>query len=477
MIISIRTKLFSALLLTTLLVVFFMALLVQWGFDRGFLEYINKEEQAQTEQLAQKLEKYYAEHRSWEELAANPALVLQMHAALNPALAAKHHFKPLNDKKRHDDEHKNGDKNQAARHIFPIERTVILDGTGKIIYGERLKPKLPHMRHLLFNGEQVGSIGLYLPEKLSEANQVTFIEQQTTFMVTVLLISVAIAVAVSIFLAFSLTRPIKRLSVAAQKLTEGDYSTRITAWDNDELGRLSHDFNTLAATLEENEQQRKRWVSDIAHELRTPLTSLKGQIEALQDGIRKPDQRTYDSLHKGVSRLERLVEDLYDLNRSDLGTFTMMKTDIDFSKLVQTEATAFQQEAKQAGLELKLNINREITIYGDSQRLQQLLSNLLTNSIRYTDSGGEVKVSLGKEGSNAVLEITDSTPGVPDNALRRLFDRLYRVDESRNRALGGSGLGLAICREIVLAHNGTITARHSTAGGVSIIVTLPQIMQ
>ncbi len=478
MTISIRTKLFAALLLSTLLVVCFMALLIQWGFDKGFLEYINKEEKAETQQLAERLEQYYAENRSWAALAKDPFVVLRMHAEITSSASAKHRFRTIDEKRHRDDERDQLVKEKKDNHRrFSIERTVILDEAGQIIFGEKLQSKLPHMIPLMFEGERIGSIGLYLPEKLSEANQVTFIEQQSTFMITALLISVFIAVAVSIFLAFSLTRPIRRLSSAAQKVTHGDYSVRIKTGKGDELDQLSHDFNTMAATLEENEEQRKRWVSDIAHELRTPLTSLKGQIEALQDGIRKPDQKTYESLHKGVSRLERLVEDLYDLNRSDIGTFTMIKKDINFSSLLLSECASFQQEATDANLDLKLKISEDVHLHGDSQRLQQLIDNLLTNSLRYTDPGGEVQIDLTSDDAQARLEISDSSPGVPDDALLRLFNRLYRVEESRNRALGGSGLGLAICKEIVLAHNGNISASHSANGGISIIVTIPLLSQ
>lgn len=477
--ISILNKLFTALLLATLLVVIFMTLVMQWGFDRGFLEYINKEEQEEVQRFAVKLEEYYAEHHSWDGLINNPYEVLKIHAEVLPPGKARHRLNDLEEKKHHPEKEKDiksvREKKDEYRR-YPIQRTVILDAAGNIIYGDKLQTKLPHMSPLMYNGDRVGSIGLYLPQKLQESNQVTFAEKQTTFMLMALLASGVIAIGTSMFLAYNLARPIRKLSSAARKLNEGDYGVRVKAGYRDELARLSEDFNTLAATLEENELQRKRWVSDIAHELRTPLTSLKGQIEALQDGIRTPDQRTYDILHQGVTRLERLVEDLYDLNRSDLGTFPLVKKKVEFNKLVEITVVAHQGEAEQAGIRLQMtDSSKLLSVYGDTQRLQQLIDNLLTNSIRYTDKGGEINVLLKAQEANAILEVEDSTPGVPDEALPRLFDRLYRVEESRNRALGGSGLGLAICREIVLAHGGSITARHSKSDGLHIIVSIPLI--
>ena len=472
--ISIRNKIFAVLFSATLLIVIFMSCVIQWGFDRGFLEYVNIEEQEEIQQLARKLEEYYSRKLSWNELADNPLKVYTMHAEILPPGKSQRLLNNLGRKKHLDSEKKEPDDNQEKKHRYPIQRTVILDEAGKIIFGDKLYAKLPHMTPLLHNGARVGSIGLYLPQKLFESNQVTFIEKQTTFIIMAFLASMVIAIAFSMFLAFSLANPIRRLSSAAGKLNDGDYSVRVSVGYRDELGQLSQDINTLANTLKKNQEQRERWVSDIAHELRTPLTSLKGQIEALQDGIRTPDQRTYDRLQHGVNRLERLVNDLYDLNLSDVGAFAVVKNEVSINEILEMELIACRPAAEQAGLQLRVNSSpAELTVYGDSQRLQQMISNLLTNSVRYTNRGGEISVILRKEGTSAVLEIEDSAPGVPDTSLPRLFDRLYRVEESRNRALGGAGLGLAICREIVAAHGGTVAARHSSSGGLHVIVTIP----
>lgn len=327
---------------------------------------------------------------------------------------------------------------------------------------------------IMYNGQEVGSVGLYMPLELFETNQLMFVEKQTTFIFMACLASMVITVGISMLLAYSLAKPIKKLSFATRQLTKGDYSVRVQSNDRDEVGKLSSDISRLAETLEENERLRQLWVSDIAHELRTPLTSLKGQIEALQDGIRQPDKKTYDNLHKGVMRLERLVEDLYDLSRSDLGTFTLITKPVDLYKLIDAEVEARQHEAAQANLSLTINGGTDpVKILGDPQRLQQLIGNLLTNSLRYTDGEGKISVTVQKKGEAAILEIEDTAPGVPDDALPQLFNRLYRVEQSRNRVLGGSGLGLAICQQIVHAHDGTIKAQHGGSGGLRITVSFP----
>jgi len=475
---SIQYKLFATMLVATLSVVVFMTLIIRWSFDKGFLEYVNIEEQEEITRLAHQLEGYYATHKSWEDLRQQPWEILQLHASIMPPGKAKHRLNEMSEEHHYREwmQKIKSDRKDDFRH--PIERTVILDENGKIFFGEKLQTKLPRLQPLMYNGKQVGNIGLYMPRKLFEANELLFVEKQTTFLFMACCISIVIAVGVTLLLAYFLAKPVRRLSYAARRLAEGDFSVRVPAESNSEMDRLASDFNTLASALENKKKQLERWVADIAHELRTPLTSLKGQIEALQDGIRTPDEKTYDILHKGVTRLERLVNDLYDLNRSDLGTFNLQTKKIDLCKLVKTEIMVHQQEAATAGLKLSAQCqDRPVSILADTQRIQQLLGNLITNSIRYTDRGGSIALRVHNDAEQAILEIEDTAPGVPDEALPNLFDRLYRVEQSRNRALGGSGLGLAICQQIVFAHHGTISASQAAAGGLKMTVTIPLITE
>lgn len=470
--ISIQYKLFTAMLCATLVVVGLMTIVIQWGFDRGFLEYVNVEEQEEISRFAQQLEDYYAAKQNWRELAAEPLEVLKLHAMVVLQGRKKHHFHEVSIEGKMPKWMLETIQHEPRRH--PIQRTILLDEKGKIFFGQKLHPWLPHLIPIMFEGREVGNVGLYPPKKLSETSQLMFREKQNSFILTACILAILVTIAISMLLAYNLTKPIRRLSFAARRLTEGDYSIRVQTGSRDELERLSSNFNLLAKTLEKNEDQRKQWVSDIAHELRTPLTTLKSQIEALQDGIRQPNAQTYDTLHKGVMRLERLIEDLYDLSRSDLGTFALITRKIDLGKLVENEVSSRQHEVDSAGLTLTISMENEpVLVDGDPQRLLQLTSNLLTNSIRYTDAGGEIEVQVTTDGGAGVLDVIDSSPGVPDEALPKLFDRLYRVEESRNRALGGAGLGLAICHQIALAHNGSIQAFHSNKGGLHFRVTIP----
>ncbi|WP_319547879.1 ATP-binding protein [Desulfogranum marinum] len=473
--ITIQYKLFMSMLAATVLVIGYMGVVTQWSFDKGFLEYIDTQEQVELELVATELEAYYAKHQSWESLKQDKYELFSIFAKTLPEGRKKRYLqKKIRNKElpawMNDKEPPNDKKHPT----HPLERTIILDEFGLLFFGSQRGDALPNLRMLTFEKQEIGAIGLYPPEFFQDSHQLLFVKKQKLIIVLVALAAILISIGLSLPLAFQLTKPVRRLSAAARRLIGGDYSTRVQVTSNDELGALSRDFNTLAETLGKTETQRKQWISDIAHELRTPLTSLQGEIEAVQDGIRQPDQQTFSNLHQGVSRLNRLVEDLYDLSLSELGVLSFYQEQIDFRALLADEVTARQNDAEKAKLRLLLDTEQKpLIISGDKQRLQQLFNNLLSNSITYTEQGGAIEISLHRDNSNMKLDIMDTAPGVPDEALPQLFNRLFRVEQSRNRSLGGAGLGLAICQQIVTAHNGTITATHSPTGGLWVQVTLP----
>ena len=464
------------MLCATLAVVTYTAVVIQWSFDRGFLEYVNLEEQKELDRWAQLLETYYADYQSWDTLIEQPHLMIKIRALALPSGPKRERLLEMAEQEDLPEWYLDPGNDDRKRPLHPVQRTVLIDSENNVIFGRKQGETLPNMVSIRYQEQVVGSIGIYPPKQFSETHQLLFVREQKLVTLLVVIAAIFIIIGISLPLAYHLTKPIRRLSEAARQLKSGDYSTRVEGNANDELGRLSNDINSLAETLEENRVQRKRWVSDIAHELRTPLTSLQGEIEALQDGIREPNSQTFDRLHRSVTRLNRLVEDLYDLSRYDRGVLSIVPEELDFFALVATEMTTHSYEAEKAGVHLQMHPGSGSGphwLQGDRQRLQQLVGNLLTNSIRYTNKGGTVTIELKEPGDSLQLDIKDTAPGVPDEALPRLFSRLYRVDQSRSRNLGGSGLGLAICEQIVLAHNGTIAAQHSPGGGLWIQILLP----
>jgi len=464
------------MLAATIAVILCMAGVLQWSVDRGFLEYINTAEREEISQLVAELEHHYAVNNSWTEIRNNPVILFNMYIETLPEDSKRKHLMKRLAKEKFTswviNLKSSSSKNKHPRH--PMQRIVLFDGDENLVVGFEQQKKPPVTWKLKHDGRTVGTLGLYPPTDFSENHQLLFVKKQRLVILLVCIAATLITIALSLPLAFHLTKPIRHLSQAAHQLISGDYSSRVTVTTKDEIGDLARDFNTLAEKLHKNEAQRKLWVSDIAHELRTPLNTLRGEIEAVQDGIRKPDMETFSNLHQSVMRLSRLVEDLYDLSRSELGILSYVHSRVDLNQLVAGEVAAKRVALDNAGLKIHVDgAMVPVIINGDEQRLHQLISNLLNNSITYTDPGGAVQVTVHSDQSEACLQISDTAPGVPDDDLPKLFNRLFRVEESRNRSLGGAGLGLAICHQIVLAHDGTIVAQHAPTGGLMITVTLP----
>jgi len=202
---------------------------------------------------------------------------------------------------------------------------------------------------------------------------------------------------------------------------------------------------------------------------------LRGEIEALQDGVREPTPEVVGALHGEVVKLGRLVNDLFELSLSDIGALTYRRTETDLGQLLRQAIEPFRHEFEGRGVSLEVSVPPDgaLLLFADPDRLRQLFSNLLENSLKYTESDGRLSIMVERKGKKAEARFEDSGPGVPESELGKLFDRLYRVEGSRSRDTGGAGLGLAICRNIVEAHNGSITAFSSPMGGLGVKMEIP----
>jgi two-component system sensor histidine kinase BaeS len=332
----------------------------------------------------------------------------------------------------------------------------------------------------LTNGSAtIGYLGHHAEQNPLSRQQLDFVEQQRKSFAAISLVIAALATLLSFPLAGRLVKRINALARGTHHLAAGKYDTTLEVGPRDELGQLTQDFNALALTLTKNEALRKQWVADISHELRTPLAVLRGEIEALQDGVRQATPEAIHSLHSEVLRLNRLVDDLFQLSLSDIGALTYRKEPVDLAEILTRTAGLFRAEFAARRIELLVDLPpaKEIPLFGDGERLQQLFDNLLTNSLKYTDPGGKLRLSCRLAPDSVEIIFQDSSPSVPPADISKLFDRLYRVDSSRNRASGGAGLGLAICKNIVEAHGGAITAAPSPLGGLLISIKFPAGVQ
>jgi two-component system sensor histidine kinase BaeS len=360
-------------------------------------------------------------------------------------------------------------------------RLSILDARGHPLIGPPDTP--PGIeRALIFNGQRVGTL-LLAPLKViaNDSDNVTalrFIRSQIHKLLWLAGGMIALAVLLSTLLARHILRPVAGLSETTRKIAAGQFDARAPVPGQDELSELARHVNDMAEALEQEEQRKSRMLADVSHELRTPLSVIRGEIEALQDGIRATTPQALASLHAEVLHLNKLVDDLHQLNLADCGHLPCQRQPFDLVQLLKSTVERFQGRAATAQLRLAWQLPQQaVMVLGDADRINQVLTNLLENSIRYTDPNGQIRVSLQTSSRRVQITIEDSAPGVPHETLARLFDRLYRVDQARSRGQGGSGLGLAICRAIVIAHEGQIDAAPSSLGGVQMTIRLPLFRQ
>lgn len=446
----IQYKLFLALLCASLLLVAAVMLLAQWSVARGMLDYVNNRQIQRSKAVAVELADFYRETGSWQPLREQPRMFRRIV------------FNAL-------------DTNQPPTRGLPRPPMplALLDAGGHLVVG--LPPPPPVARVKIdVDDTVVGWLVVPQVREIRSGFEEEFLRRQRLSLVLIGTAMIAITALITLPLARHLVKPIRQLNRGTHQLTQGNYAITLPVTRDDELGHLARDFNELAHTLAANDSSRKRWLADMSHELRTPLAILRGEVEAMLDGVRPLTTQNLQSIQQEVQHLSRLADDLHALTSADVGGLQYRKSDCDVAELWREQCAAHTSHFGQAGIRLETEIAATpLIIYGDENRLRQLLDNLLDNSRKYTHAGGCVRVTLRADAQNIELLVEDSAPGVPEHALPKLFDHLFRVDDSRNRSTGGSGLGLAICQRIVSAHQGRISATPSTLGGLRIQVEIP----
>lgn len=482
---KIKYKLFLAFTLMMLAVLLLTATLMKSSFQRGFLNYINETEGEQLKNITVKLAQLYNMDGNWQRIQSDPHVwhqILRPQPQLDLSPPTEEMFPPP----PHDDFFPADERPPPPQgqlpHIHPPPandpldirgRVRLIDANHNVIIGRPGSRVAAKNQPINVNGKVVGYLSLEPLQGIEKRVDLSFAQQQTQAIYGIALFGLLIAGGVAILIAHHMTMPIKRLVSGAQALTSGHFEQRIKVKTQDELEQLADNFNLLATTLEHNRSQQRQWIADISHELRTPLAILHGEIQAIEDGVREFNPASLQSLAAEVNRLNGLIEDLYQLSLSDSGALRYEKKPVDLVALLQERIDAFSERLQKQQLTLKTRFPDSLPFHGDPQRLGQLFANLLENTVRYTESGGEIWLHCDVDKQTISLNFEDSKPAVPDAAIAKLFDRLYRVDDSRNRNYGGSGLGLAICKNIVQAHSGTITAHHSELGGLQIEIKLP----
>lgn len=293
------------------------------------------------------------------------------------------------------------------------------------------------------------------------------------------LIALGIALVLALILATGIIRPIQRLTAAVRQLAAGDLNHRVQVSGRDELAALGQAFNSMADSLRASEEHRRAMTADIAHELRSPLAVQRAHLEALQDGIYPLTTENLQPIVDQAALLERLVEDLRTLALADAGELRLEKVDVNLKDLLEGILERFKPAADSRSITLSLlNGADDLAsqcphLQADPDRLAQVMNNLLTNALRHTPVGGAVQLQLRCQPGYVCVDVQDSGPGIPPDALPHIFERFYRADHARSRDKGGFGLGLAIARQLAVAHGGSLTAANVPEGGAVFTLTLP----
>jgi signal transduction histidine kinase len=290
------------------------------------------------------------------------------------------------------------------------------------------------------------------------------------------MIALVVAIAVSMVLAQRLVKPMHDVSQAAARVAQGDLSQRVPISEDDELGTLGVAFNDMATALAESQRREREFLASVSHELRTPITAIRGYAEAIEDGAVKGAAGQAEAvgvIRSEADRLEHMVQDVMDLARVGSAEFHLEVRAVDLVSTLGEAITAHQNEASEAHVTLVSDLPEQLAIESDPHRLRQVVSNLVQNALRVTSSGGTIRVSARAEASTAVIEVSDTGPGIEPDDLPHVFERSYLWRASKGVRPVGTGLGLAIVRELVTALGGRVTVASVIGQGTTFRIVLP----
>lgn len=345
---------------------------------------------------------------------------------------------------------------------------IVLDSEGELVGQQLLESDMALGVPVSVGDRRVGTLLVTTPESdLSAALTEDFLNALNRGVLLAAVVAGLVALLMGVLLVRQIIAPLRNLQSAAGAIAGGDLAQRVSVTSRDEVGDLGRAFNQMAEALEQDERLRRQMVADIAHELRTPLTVIQGQVEALLDGVFPLTTDQLAPIHDQIILLARLVSDLRELALAEAGQLAIQRSPLDLGDLVTRVVGAVEPVATEKDITLALDVFPGLPpISADSDRLSQVLHNLLNNALRHTPPGGEIKVQARYEQADASevrLVVQDNGDGIPSEHLPHVFDRFYRADPARSRSSGSAGLGLAIVRAIVEAHGGRVNA---TSDGV-----------
>ena len=354
---------------------------------------------------------------------------------------------------------------------------LLVDGAGRTIL--KLSPSAPLQNGasatapVSYFGRTIGRVTVSQANgRLLNAEEVQLHGQLNRMHLIAGVTSAAIAFAIGLYLALTLSRPLRRIRRGAEAMGAGNLDVRVKETGDDEIRSVARALNALAETLQREEELRKESVADFAHELRTPVMGLLARVEAAQDGVFDDEAANLAAMHDEALRLTRLLDDLSALADAERPGLLLALAPVDLSAVAAGPAETLRQGFVDKGIEFTTDLQATV-VAGDRKRLEQVVVNLLTNALRYTDAGGRVSLTVRQVGGNAELEVADSGIGIAPEDVPHVFTRFWRGEKSRSRVTGGAGIGLSIVKELVRAHGGEVTLESRAGEGSVFRVVIP----
>ena len=321
--------------------------------------------------------------------------------------------------------------------------------------------------------EQVGTALLALPPPHLDPREQLYVDRTNLALFIGAVGASAIALLIGIILSRQFLRPLSELTSAIAAMRQGDLNQQVQVRSQDELGELAQSFNDMSAQIHRANQLRQQMTADIAHDLRTPLMVISGYLEGLRDGTLQPTPERFEAMNKEATLLKRLIDDLRTLSLADAGELKLLRQPLAPRDLLEQVRQSFEPLASEQEVHLQIEADETLpSIDVDHERMLQVLSNLLSNALRYTSAGGTITLRAQQTQAGVQLVVSDTGAGIPADKLANIFERFYRTEESRHENQGESGLGLAIAKSIVEAHHGSIRAESRMGVGTSIAITL-----
>jgi two-component system OmpR family sensor kinase/two-component system sensor histidine kinase BaeS len=364
---------------------------------------------------------------------------------------------------------------------------IIADTKGEIIGKQLSTSELESGEPLQGNNVFLGTLIVVPGDLIGAVNPAEeFLSTVNQAIISSAIIASVIAFILGALLFLQITSPLQQLKTAASAIASGDLNKRVHIRSRDELGELSQAFNQMAQSLADAETQRKHLVADVAHELRTPLAAIQGTLEGMQDGVLPLDTEQITALHAETMLLNRLINDLRLISLAEAGQLKLEQGEVQTDEFIQQVVERMRPQAEQKKIHLAANIAPGLPpVWIDSDRITQVLHNLISNALRYTPPGGAIQVETQPDSALPQflrVSVTDTGQGIDPQDLPHVFDRFYRSDKSRARSSGGSGLGLAIVRQLIEAHGGSVWAEspvftdsEHAPSGTRISFTLPAL--